>query len=80
MCREGKSYRSISEYEMRLIEQLGVLRGLLNDLDKLIINPDYDYLEPLVREALGEYRIGVNLALEKCSTLRLLEMCERLEI
>ena len=80
MCREGKTYGTISEYEMRLIDQLGVLKGLINDLDNLIINPDYDHLEPIVRESLGEYRLGVKLAMEKCSTLKLIAMCDRLEI
>ena len=80
MCREGKTYGTISEYEMRLIDQLGVMKGLLNDLDDLIINPDYDYLEPEVRDSLDEYRLGVKLAIESCTKLKLLEMCERLGI
>ena len=80
MCREWKKYGSISEYEMRIIDQLGVLKGLRNDLDDLIINPNYDKLEPAVRDSLSEYRLGVKVAIESCSRLKLLAMCERLGI
>ena len=80
MCREGKTYGTISEYEMKLIDQLGVMTGLRNDLDDLIISPDYDNLDPEVRDSLDEYRLGVKLAIESCSRLKLLEMSERLGI
>ena len=80
MCRECKNYGTISDYEMRLIDQLGVLKGLRNDLDDLIINPNYDRLESTARDTLSDYRIGVKLAIESCSRLKLLEMSERLGI